>query len=305
MGKTEIAKIKYMDGVAVEESVRIFVACDLQTGNFNISRLFWLTEDGEWMYDDVESVIISICIVAKPHRTYFALGQDGLIFVVVSGGEDLKEKIKDAGTGREKYGYVTQIREIGGDVYVCGDQGQVYKRIPDGWKHIDQGMLHKERKKHDISHNSIDGTSSNDIYVVGDHGRIFHFNGNEWTDVSFPTNLHLQRVKCVSSDEVYICGEHGLLLRGNHRGWEMIGDPDMEETIWDVEMFKGKLYLAVEDRLMVYYGEEITPVDTKLTPEIDAHRLDARNGFLWSFGEEDLAYYDGSRWTRVIHPDNM
>src|SRR5439155_11744819 len=105
--------------------------------------------------------------------------------------------------------------------------------------------------------------------------------------------------------EIYICGGQGTLLRGNRRGWEVIGKIDMTDYIWDLEVFCGKIYLAVEDRIMVYEEGEIREVDTNLKPQIDAYRLSSRARVLWSFGENDLAYYDGKLWSRVVHPDNV
>jgi hypothetical protein len=45
-------------------------------------------------------------------------------------------------------------------------------------------------------------------------------------------------------------------------------------------------------------------VDTKLSPKPDAHHLSTNGRVLWSIGENDLVVFDGSRWTRVIYPDN-
>ena len=43
---------------------------------------------------------------------------------------------------------------------------------------------------------------------------------------------------------------------------------------------------------------------TDLKPDLkDTHMLEAKDGILWSFGFKDLAWFDGSRWTRVDHPD--
>lgn len=306
MSTPKISKVQYMDGVAVEDAVRMFTATDLQSGNYNFSRLCYLKGEDEWGYFDVETIVVSVCVILKPKRIYFALGRDGLIWVGESGGGDpYIEKVADAGTGKNKYGYFSQIREIAGEVYVCGDGGQVYRRAKQGWVHMDEGVLEKKRRKEGNCHNGIDGTSPNDIYVVGEYGRIFHFNGKAWNDVSFETNCHLERVRCVSSNEVYVCGAQGTLLRGNTKGWEMIGDPDIDGHIWDLEVFQGKVYLAVEDTLMVYDNNVIKPVETKLIPQIDAHRLSSRNGILWSFGENDLAYFDGKKWSRVIDPDNV
>ena len=108
-----------------------------------------------------------------------------------------------------------------------------------------------------------------------------------------------------SRDEVYVCGENGILLKGNRNGWKFIGDPDLTDHFWDLEVFEGKVYLAAENTLKVYDGKTIDPVETKLEPPPDAHHLSSRNGILWSFGEDHLAHFDGKTWTRVVHPDNV
>lgn len=305
MEQTTVSSVQFMDGIAVEDVVRVFVAADLQAGNYNLSRMFYLREENKWYHWDAKTVVASVCVVVGGGRTYYAVGRDGLVSGLVSGGDFFEERITEAGTGRNKYGYLSQIRSIDGQPFVCGDQGQVYKRTGKGWVHVDEGLLQKERiQKWQLSLNGIDGTASDDIYVVGDNGKIFYFNGKKWSDVSFGTNIHLERVKCVNKQEVYICGDHGTLLRGNREGWEMIGDPEMEGNIWDLEPFNDDIYLAVEDALMIYHNGEVAKVETGLDRRIDAYRLSARNGVLWSIGESHLACFDGKRWAYVPHPDN-
>lgn len=125
-----------MDGAAVEGVVRIAVAADLQAGNFNHSRLFYMREDGSWYHWDVQTVVVSICVAAAPRRTFFALGRDGLISGLVSGGDFFTERIEKAGTGRGLLGYLSQIRIIAGDIYACGDGAQVLQRTPKGWRSL-------------------------------------------------------------------------------------------------------------------------------------------------------------------------
>jgi photosystem II stability/assembly factor-like uncharacterized protein len=304
MAKQKVSKVQFMDGALVDAVVTLFLAGDLASGNYNLTRLFVMKNDGNWFHWDFGSVVVSVCAMGEPRRL-FAMGRDGKIWYKGSGVDPVEECIADAGTGKGKYGYLTQIRAVAGDVYACGDGGQVYKRTAQGWRHIDEGVLEKGHVDKPNCHNGIDGTGPTDIYVVGEYGRIFHFNGKRWENVSFATNSHLERVRCKSPDEVYICGGNGTLLQGNRHGWEMIGDTEMVDHIWDLEVFNGKIYLAVEDTIMVYEKGEVHRVDTKLRPPIDAYHWGSRVGMLWSFGENDLAHYDGERWVRVIHPDNL
>ena len=46
------------------------------------------------------------------------------------------------------------------------------------------------------------------------------------------------------------------------------------------------------------------PVPTELDPAPKGYRLHTRDGMLWSFGQDDLVFFDGTKWERIICPDN-
>jgi hypothetical protein len=298
------ARVQFMDGAAGDDVVRLFVACDLVAGNYDFTRLCVFREKDEWAKWDVNFTVVSVGMHINPQnsfRTIYALGRDGRVWEKLSGIDPTIAQIPDAGTGKGKYGYLLQVRFIGTEPYICGDQGQVYRKQGQSWVHCDAGVLTDDDS---VSLNSIDGTSPEDIYVVGDKGRMFHFNGSSWTDVSFPTNLILARVRCVDRDHIYVCGQNGLLIVGNHRGWKRIDHEENIGEFWDLEYFGGQLWLVADGRLVILDGDKLIPVDTKLSPKPDAHHLSTNGRVLWSIGENDLVVFDGSRWTRVIYPDN-
>jgi hypothetical protein len=305
----DISKIQFLDGSAGSGDVSLFVAGDLQSGNYNMTRLFVWRGGDEWFHWNFDSMVVSTCMTTSKdgsQRSYYALGQDGLIWVAQSGVGDSVERIEDAGTGKDKLGYVSRIREIDGSVYVCGDQGQVYRRMDEFWAHIDSGLLHKERREDDSSLNDIAGTGETDLYVIDDSGRVFHFDGKAWTDVSPPTNLSLSSIRCREKDDVVICGDEGLLLRGNHNQWEVITEPDENlGCIWDVEFLGDELFCAVEETIMVWQDGKLHPIEFDLKHKPDAHRLSQRDGKLFSIGEEHLCAYDGKKWEYIQHPDNV
>lgn len=307
MNEQDIIPVMFGDGVVVEDGeVKIFVACDLQSDDFNVTRLFFLTENGQWVYYDIDTVVASICVTHDQQTKYFALGRDGKLFWSETRFDWFEERISDAGTGSGKYGYLSQLIEIEGVLYACGHRGQVYRRTSSGWIHMDDGLLTEEHG-HVTSHHAIDGTAPDNIYVAGNNGRVFYYNGNRWTDVSPDTNVDLLSLRCVSQEKVYVSGDNGLLYCGNHNGWELLSEPIEDASIWDIQEFCGEIYLVLEDKLALYSKKEkiILLVDTKLDPPIDAFHLKSGKDILWSFGEEDLAYFDGTNWHRVVHPHNI
>lgn len=300
----KIARVQFMDGAAGDKVVRLFVACDLVAGNYNLSRLFVFREKDEWHYTDVNFIVVSAAMhidATSSFRTIYALGRDGNVWEKLSGKDPTIATIQHAGTGKGKYGYLSQVRFIGAEPYICGDQGQVYRKSGKNWVHCDGGILTKAATN---SLNGIDGTGPDDVYVVGDQGKIFHFDGSSWTDISYPTNLILARVRCVRRDLVYVCGQKGLLLVGNRRGWQVIDHGENIGEFWDVEYFDERIWLVADNRLVMLDQGKLSPVVTGLSPRTDAHRLSANGNMLWSIGENDLAVYDGAHWSRIVHPDN-
>jgi photosystem II stability/assembly factor-like uncharacterized protein len=304
MSNLDNARLAFIDGVATDAgSESLYVAAGFSGLKLEASRLLLLTGEREWMSHDVKSRIVSVH-TNRSSSQLFALGRDG--FVSIATGTYLsEERILDGGTGGKKIGYVSQIRVIGDEVYVCGDLHQVYRRTESGWIHIDEEILVRDPRAVGRGLNSIDGTASNDIYAVGDRGIILHYDGSHWEDMGSPTNCSLERVRCVSRDEVYICGARGTLLRGKGKEWELLGGEVMfDEDFWSVEWFQDSLYVSTSSRLLEWVDEEMRVVEGGLSYPIKGHHLSATRKSLWSIAVNDLFRFDGEQWNKVPYPAN-
>ncbi|MCC7092713.1 MAG: glucosyl transferase, partial [Ignavibacteriaceae bacterium] len=58
-----------------------------------------------------------------------------------------------------------------------------------------------------VGTNSVRGNSSNDIFIVGDSGAIFHFNGVSWKMLNTPNNKGYSKV-AIRGNIVVICGNY-------------------------------------------------------------------------------------------------
>lgn len=297
----------YFNDGCQKDATYAYLSAKLKSVNpdaYTFSRLFFTRPPTKWAKHDLNWNVVSVCYFA-PLDAFCALSMQGDVNLAGQQGF-ATEKIADAGTyPAGRLGAVKQIRVIGDHLYVCGDQGQVYRRGQGGWTHIDDGILERTISASALDLNGIDGTSDADIYVVAMHGRIFHYDGRSWTELDSPTNVHLERVRCVSPDEVYFCGNAGVFLKKTPKGFEDHSVPDLGKHFWGLEHLDGKIYLATLDGLYVFDGNSVEAVNTGLTPAIGGYRLSARDGTLWSFGVDDVAWFDGTTWTRVEHPDNV
>lgn len=297
------AETVYFNDGCVKEREYVYISANLHSldqDEYDFSRMCFF-KNGQWSYHDLNWRVESVCYYSELDALC-ALSVNGEVNFATKQGFNV-ERIPDAGA-RDGLAAVNQMRQIGKRLYVCGDQGQIYRREDSGWVHFDDGLLDRNISASALCLNSIDGSSEEDIYVVADHGRIFHFDGSRWNELDTPTNQHLERVRCVSPEEFYICGKNGVFFKGSTNGFKDFSVGGMEEYFWGLEHFEDKVYLASLKGLFVFDGAIVEPLETGLEPEIGGYRLAAGDGMLWSFGVDDLARFDGKKWTRFKHPDN-
>jgi len=290
-----------------------------------------------WGYHDLEWDVCSVCYRLKTPKdpgTCFALSKDGDV-EGMNTDRVWNERIPGAGLGDDKAvgrGYVNRIREIGGHLWVCGSNGQVYRRDEQGWVYLGEGFALDESKMpsdqteavyamldqvgEELMFFDINGTSETDVYVCGADGKLFHWDGKAWMPLKTGTLADLNEIHVASPDEIWICADKGLVFRGNAQdGFEklVVGVNDGIEFT-SIHQFQGKVYLAgdYEKLYTLEVDEETGKLEARwmvimrgLIPGLqDTHQLDSVDGVLWSIGIKDLAFFDGKKWTRVENPDN-
>jgi hypothetical protein len=148
----------------------------------------------------------------------------------------------------------------------------------------------------------MDAFSETDMYAVGGHGDVWHFDGKDWEQMGFPSNVTLGTVTCAGDGKVYISGEAGSLWRGRESTWEPVYK-GASSILWnDAVWFEDKLWLASDYQLRVWNGKEVTQVlrDGKPVP-IYGH-MDARDGLLVVASPEFVMAYDDKDWRTLVAP---
>jgi hypothetical protein len=69
--------------------------------------------------------------------------------------------------------------------------------------------------------NGVWAGAPGDVFVVGDKGRVLHYDGTEWSSMPAPTTSNLLDVWGASANEVYAVGDGGI-LRYNGHAWRII-----------------------------------------------------------------------------------
>ena len=326
------ASVYFLDAVCIDPDW-LYLATQLdsldsaETAHTRMSVLD-MTQPNRWGYHDYEDNIVSVHAYRSAKEElpdgsrYAALGQHGTVHFNERNTPTFKEAIPGAGMLDGNFGgLMNHLRLIGGQLWACGQHGQVYRRVGrDDWRRADEGirvlvnpaehaddmegMLEKMANAPMLS--CIDGSSSGDVYVVGMQGYMAHFDGDRWARIDLPVDEHLEWVRCYGPDEVWVCGYNGTVLRGSARqGFKSLSGLDDHQTFVCLTKFNDAVYLCAEEGLFIWNGKSLAEVRTKLKPELqDSWRVDQVDGVLWSVGVTDVARFDGKSWARVGHPDN-
>jgi hypothetical protein len=77
------------------------------------------------------------------------------------------------------------------------------------------------------------GSSAEDVFVVGINGRIFHFDGVEWSLMESGTESYLFSVWGTSSSDVYAAGIDGTMLHFDGNAWRPL-ESGTDSQLWSI-----------------------------------------------------------------------
>ncbi|MEK1865282.1 MAG: hypothetical protein AAAC49_26230, partial [Rhizobium leguminosarum] len=154
----------------------------------------------------------------------------------------------------------------------------------------------------------IGGISKADIYVCGNGGNLFHYDGKAWAKIDIRTDAILTAMHCISADEVLVVGEGGTVLSGNARaGFHSLGELLPGDYIWSVRSFQGRTYLGTLHGLYVLEGSRVRLLTSgKLDGKTQVVGLDSvSDNTLWIATDRHAFRYDGNAFTFYEHGDNV
>lgn len=197
-----------------------------------------------------------------------------------------------------------RLKCLFGYTYSIGIARKLYKREAVGrWTRIEGIPMSKnEAALQAAGFQDLDAFSESDMYAVGGHGDVWHFDGREWRQMGFPTNEQLATVTCAGDGNVYITSEGGSLWVGQHSTWRLL-EQRGSSVLWnDVRWFDGKLWLASDYQLRVWDGREIVAPEHDGKPILASGHMDAHEGLLVIADLWTVSTFDGQAWRKVVAP---
>jgi hypothetical protein len=247
---------------------------------------------GEW-YEcgRAEWKCVGMTIVRHPAEKMLALSEDGDVFTYVS-------KQKTTETIEPRPAALRGVTTIDDRAVAFGMRRQVYLREGENrWR----GMHAPDAVGDETpGFEALCGFSLSDLYAVGWEGEIWHYNGKRWRKEDSPSDLILTGATVHSNGIVYVCGQNGTLLRGLKGKWEIVADGQTVDDFWWITSFEDRIYIASVGALYLLEDDQLEPVDMGDAGCDTFYVLTHAQGVLWSLGSEDIAFFDGTKWTKIF-----
>ena len=223
--------------------------------------------------------------------------RDGDVWTMGGGSNGPMEHIAP---GRRPFPY--RLKCIDGFTYSVGYPRKIYKRVAVGKWEPFGAIPCTEKELNQAGFNDLDAFSESDMYAVGGHGDVWHFDGHQWRQMGFPSNVQLATVTCAGDGNVYISGEGGSLWVGQKSTWKRVYKGE-SSLLWnDVLWFDNKLWLASDYQFRVWNGKDLERVTHNGEIVSMNGHMDAYDGILAIASASFVMTFNGQEWRTVVAP---
>jgi hypothetical protein len=195
-----------------------------------------------------------------------------------------------------------RLKCINGYTYAVGTGRNLYKHVEVGkWVAFIEGIP-KVTPSIALGFKDMDAFSESDMYPVGGHGDVWHFNGTRWQQMRFPSNVQLGTVTCAGDGNVYISGEGGSLWGGGKSAWKPIY-VENSSILWnDVLLFQDKPWLASDYKFRQLKDKKLEPVMHEGEKVHMNGHMDVYDGLLAIASAEYVWSFNGKSRLKLVEP---
>ena len=168
---------------------------------------------------------------AGPSDVLWGVWCDGADHALVVGDGGAVHRLKDGAWRREDAGVKEPLHAVagfGGDGAVAvGWMGVIVHRDGTGWRRHGGGIVDPITRRYARSRTNAPlfglwASSPDDVWAVGDEGRVCRFDGATWHEVDCPTEAHLRAVVRCPDGTLMVAGAQGTALAFRDGGWTRV-----------------------------------------------------------------------------------
>ncbi|MBT1539092.1 hypothetical protein B7R78_0018935 [Ralstonia solanacearum] len=205
--------------------------------------------------------------------------------------------------GKRRAGLMT-VKRVNGEILAIGSDRFVFRRIgPKNWQELPGLARPTERLDEsayplDFGFADVDAFSKDDLYAVGGAGDVWHYDGQGWTQLPFPSNELLYTVCCAGDGNVYITGNMGSLWVGRKDRWKRLAQGTFSVPFKDTAWFAGRLWCGSDYGLWVLQDGKLEVPDQPAEVRTACGVIDiSPDGLtMLTASPHGAALYDGDKW---------
>ena len=237
-----------------------------------------------------------------PKEQYVGVDLTGSVFILGGGENEIETEISDWRQNGVNRGGITKCRTIDGHLYIAGGGRSVGYRIgKNSWKSLTQGMpFNYDKDWRKAGFEDIDGFNANDIYCVGGKGDVWHFNGEKWRQIHFPSNLHLYTICCGGDGQVYISAYGGTTFKGRGDQWKKIYKGEMTIPFKDMVWYEDKVWCTSDYGLWTIENDKLKEADLDDEIRVASGYISTEDGVLLLGGYNGAAYKKDGAWHKIF-----
>jgi hypothetical protein len=146
------------------------------------------------------------------------------------------------------------------DVWAVGSKGEMVRwngtawslHRYDGTSVAPQPLANFDTPAQSYTLRGVWGSSSANVFAVGDSGVVLRYNGTSWSRITTGTTAQLNRVWGSSATNVYAATSTGRLLRYNGTAWSFVAGVQAPGALWSVWGSSASNVYAVGDAGIVF-----------------------------------------------------
>ena len=249
---------------------------------------------GENGYEGLDTIYSAAATV--PLSQYVGVDTRGVVCALGSGFGKLEENIP----GKLA---IFNSRAIGGRVYVAGSGRYVARRVDrNRWEALEKGIIVPtgDERIFSAGFRRIDGFSESDIYAGGGEGDLWHFDGDKWRQISFPTNMSIESICCGQDGSVYIGSLKGTVFKGRDDQWKMIHEGKLSLPFRQMVWFQDRVWATSDYGVWQIVNDEV--VEPELPPEVRecVGYISCTDEILVLAGHFGAARLENGRWDVLV-----
>ncbi len=237
-----------------------------------------------------------------PKQQFVGSDNDGNIYVLGSGDDEIEQPLINGSENGIARGAITRLRTIEGVLYVAGTGRSVgYREGKNKWVSLTQGMNYTYKSDRSTAgFRDIDGFSRSDIYCVGGQGDVWKFDGEGWSRVHFPSNIHLHSVCCAGDGFVYVTGYGGTTFKGRDNKWTKIFDASLSLPFKRMVWYRGKVWCTNDYGLWTIENDKLQVADVGDDVKVASGYMSVKGDTLLVGGYNGAAYCHAGKWMTIF-----